>query len=257
MIKHANSKVTLVGAGPGDPDLISIAGVKALQSAKVVLYDALVNPEILKWAPDAIKIFVGKRLGYKRYKQSEINYLLLTNAMEHGEVVRLKGGDSFVFGRGGEEVDYLAAFNIETKVIPGISSSTSALTAIDTPLTKRGVSEGFWVLTGTKEFEQFSKDISLASQSNSTIVILMGMSKLSKIVHMFKLNGKADLPVAIIQSAYCKDQKSVIGTVRTIEAEVAKNKMKNPAVIVLGQVVQESPAWKNLLTQVITTDHHE
>jgi len=257
MIKNKDAKVTLVGAGPGDPELISIAGVNALKSAKVVLYDALVNPEMLKWAPQAKKIFVGKRLGYKRYKQSEINYLLLTNAMEHGHVVRLKGGDPFVFGRGGEELDYLSAFNIDTHIIPGISSSTSGLTAIGAPLTKRGVAEGFWVLTATKEFELLGRDISLAAQSNSTIVILMGMSKLDKIVTLFKENGKEDLPVAIIQSAHCKNQKSVIGTVNTIVAEVKNNSIKNPAVIVLGNVVKESPEWKSNITELLKVNNYE
>lgn len=252
MIQNNNAKVTLVGAGPGDPDLISIAGVKALQQAKVVLYDALVNKEILKWAPDAIKIFVGKRLGYKRYEQSEINYLLLTNAMEHGAVVRLKGGDPFVFGRGGEEVDYLAAFNIETKIIPGISSSTSALGVIGAPLTKRGVADSFWVLTATKEFELFAKDIELACQSTATVIILMGTKKLSQIVRLYKENNKAQLPMAIIQSAYCKDQQYVLGTVSTIEAEVAKKNIKNPAVIVIGKVVEECSEWKELVAQAIT-----
>lgn len=257
MIHNKEAKVTLVGAGPGDPDLISLAGVKALQKAKVVLYDALVNKEILNWAPQAKKMFVGKRLGYKRYEQEEINYLLLTEALEHGHVVRLKGGDPFVFGRGGDEVDYLAAFSIETHIIPGISSSTSALSTIGAPLTKRGVSEGFWVMTGTKEFEQFSHDIALASSSNSTIVILMGMSKLSRIVELFKLNGKADLPVAIIQSAYCKEQKSVTATVETIERAVKDMGLKNPAVIVLGNVVKESPDWRESVSHVIKSQNYE
>jgi len=257
MSKNVNAKVTLVGAGPGDPELISLAGVKALQEANVVLYDALVNKEILKWATQAKKIFVGKRLGYKRFEQSEINHLLLTEAWEHGAVVRLKGGDSFIFGRGGEEIDFLSAFNVETKVIPGISSSTSALTAIGTPLTKRGISEGFWVLTGTKEFEQFSNDIRLASQSNSTVVVLMGMSKLSSIVQLFIENGRTKLPVAIIQSAYCQNQKSVVGTVENIVQKVENQGLKNPAVIVLGEVIKESPSWKEQVLETVKTYNHE
>jgi len=241
-------KVTLVGAGPGDPDLISLAGVKALQQAKVVLYDALVNKELLKWAPQAKKIFVGKRLGYKRYKQSEINYMLLTHAVESGAVVRLKGGDSFVFGRGGDEIDFLDAFNVKTAVIPGISSSTSASTSIGIPLTKRGISEGFWVLTGTKEYELFSKDIALAAQSNSTIVILMGMSKLDKIVEVFVANGKSDLPIAIVQNATWSNQRSVIGRIENIKQKVKENAITNPAVIIIGEVVKISSKWQDLLT---------
>lgn len=247
MNKHIDAKVTLVGAGPGDPDLMTLAGVKALQEASVVLYDALVNKEILTYAPQAKKIFVGKRLGYKRYKQEEINYLLLVNAMEHGKVVRLKGGDSFIFGRGAEEVEYVEAFGIETKVIPGISSSTSASTAVGVSLTERSLSQGFWVLTGTKVYSQFTHDIHLAAQSNSTVVILMGMSKLDKIVEAFLEEGKENLPVAIIQNAHCKDQKHVMGTVANIQSEVKKNNIKNPAVIVIGEVVRNSKHWQDLV----------
>jgi len=227
MKKHIQAKVTLVGAGPGDPELMTLAGVKALQEAKVVLYDALVNKEILQHAPTAIKIFVGKRLGYKRFTQEEINYQLLTNAMEYGKVVRLKGGDSFIFGRGAEEVEYVEAFGIETKVIPGISSSTSASTAVGISLTERSLAQGFWVLTG--------------------VVILMGMSKLDKITEAFIEEGKEDLPIAIIQNAHCKDQKHVMSTVSSIQSEVKKNNIKNPAVIVLGEVVRNSKNWQDLV----------
>jgi uroporphyrin-III C-methyltransferase len=251
MKKHIDAKVTLVGAGPGDPDLMTIAGVKALQDATVILYDALVNKEIMKHAPQAKKIFVGKRLGYKRYKQEEINYLLLVNAMEYGKVVRLKGGDSFIFGRGAEEVDYLQAFGIETKVIPGISSSTSASTAVGISLTERSLAQGFWVITGTKLYGEFTKDIHLAAQSNSTIVILMGMSKLAHITAAFAEEGKEDLPIAIIQNAHCKNQKHVMGTISTIHKKVIQHKIKNPAVIVIGEVVRNSKNWQDLvLTQI-------
>lgn len=254
MNKHKDAKVTLVGAGPGDPDLMTLAGVKALADASVVLYDALVNKEILNFAPRAKKIFVGKRLGYKRYTQEEINYLLLIQAVEHGKVVRLKGGDSFIFGRGAEEVDYLQAFNIETKVIPGISSSTSASTAVGVSLTERSVAQGFWVLTGTKVYGQFTNDIHLAAQSTSTVVILMGMSKLNQITNTYAMQGKEDLPVAIIQNAHCKNQKFVMGTISTIQSEVKKKNIKNPAVIVIGEVVKNSKNWQDqVLAQITTT----
>lgn len=246
-----NAQVTLVGAGPGDPGLISLSGVKALQEAKVVLYDALVNTEILKWASDAKKIFVGKRLGYKRYEQSEINYLLLTHAMESGKVVRLKGGDSYIFGRGSDEIDFLEAFNVKTKVIPGISSSTSATTSIGIPLTKRGVSEGFWIITGTKEYEAFSKDIELAAQSNSTIIILMGMRRIERIMDTFMSFEKHDLPVAVVQNATRENQASVIGSVSDIALKVKDQGIANPAVIILGDVVKESAEWKEEIANVL------
>ncbi|NDF61314.1 MAG: uroporphyrinogen-III C-methyltransferase, partial [Crocinitomicaceae bacterium] len=121
--KHTTPKVTLVGAGPGDLELITVKGLNAIKKADVILYDALVNEELLDYAPIAKKVFVGKRKGFKAYSQQEINLLLVKNAFSHKNVVRLKGGDSFVFGRGYEELEYIESFGIETSVIPGISSS--------------------------------------------------------------------------------------------------------------------------------------
>lgn len=257
-MSHFNkeAKVTLVGAGPGDPDLISLAGVKALKSAKVVLYDALVNKEILEWAhKDAMLVFVGKRLGYKRYTQDEINYLLVSYAMNHGHVVRLKGGDSFVFGRGAEEVESVQAFGIPTKVIPGISSVTSAGTSIGLPLTKRNVSHGFWVITGTTQYHQLCDDIKLAAQSNSTVVILMGMSKLQQIVDTYKEFDKEYESIAIIQNATLREEKHVVGTIDNIVQLVEDNDIANPAVIIIGAVVNEYPSIKsNELLSLVTNE---
>ena len=117
------SKFTVVGAGPGDPDLITLKAIKALESADVVLYDALINEELLKYAPKAEKIFVGKRKGCYAYQQDQINELIVSRAQSHGHVVRLKGGDPFIFGRGAEEIDYVRQFGIPTNMVPGISSS--------------------------------------------------------------------------------------------------------------------------------------
>lgn len=243
------AKITLVGAGPGDPELMTLAGVRALQSADVVLYDALVNPEVLAWAPDATHIFVGKRKGYKRYPQSDINYLLVANALENGHVVRLKGGDSFIFGRGAEELDYIHSFGIETAVIPGISSATSAGTTQQIPLTKRGVSDGFWVITGTKSDGSLSTDIALAAQSKATVVILMGMAKLGEITACFQKVGKGDAAIAIVQNAYRDHQQSVVGTIDDIEAKVAARQLKNPAVIIIGEVVKQSEHTRHVFWQ--------
>ena len=135
--------ITLVGAGPGDPDLISVAGVKALRRADVILYDALVDESLLDWSPHAEKIFVGKRKAYKRYGQDQINQILVAKAFERGHVVRLKGGDPFVFGRGSEELEYAESYGIPTRIIPGISSSTAAGATQGLPLTRRGVSQSF------------------------------------------------------------------------------------------------------------------
>jgi uroporphyrin-III C-methyltransferase len=238
MIQRKDSKVTLVGAGPGNPDLISLAGVKALKSADVVLYDALVNTDLLLWAKRAKKIFVGKRKGYKKYSQEEINRMLVSNAFEHGNVVRLKGGDPFIFGRGAEEVNYVSSFGIDTTVIPGISSSTSAATTQGISLTQRGISHGFWVITGTTKEGLLADDVRLAVQSNSTVVILMGMSKLRQIVNLFSAFGKGKTPIAIVMNAYLPSQKKGIGTIDSILKIAKREKLSNPSVIIIGEVVR-------------------
>lgn len=231
-------KITLVGAGPGDTDLISLKGLKALQQADVILYDALVNEELLEYAPKhALRIFVGKRAGSHAYTQKEINRLLLTYAKSHGHVVRLKGGDPFVFGRGGEELEYAAEHGISTAVVPGISSSIALAGLQGIPLTHRGVSESFWVITGSTTTGVLSKDIMAAAKTNATVVVLMGLNKLAEIVTVYKSEGKYNLPVAVIQNGSLPDEKTALGTINTIEGKVKARQLGTPAVIVIGEVV--------------------
>ncbi|TDQ25420.1 uroporphyrinogen-III C-methyltransferase [Tenacibaculum caenipelagi] len=231
-------KLTVVGAGPGDADLITLKAIKALEQADVVLYDALVNNELLGYVnPNAELIFVGKRRGCYRYQQEQINELIVTRGFSHGHVVRLKGGDPFIFGRGAEEMEYAAKYGLEVAVVPGISSSLAVPAYQNIPLTKRGSSESFWVITGTTKQHQLSNDVALAAKSSATVVILMGMGKLSEIIQLFKAEGKNELPVAIIQNGTTPEEKIGIGTVDTIEEVVAKNNLSNPAIILLGDVV--------------------
>jgi|GEM_PF-92027 len=230
--------LTIIGAGPGDPELITIKAIKALQRADVVLYDALVNNELLEYAPRAEKIFVGKRRGCYSYKQEQINELIVSRAKTHGHVVRLKGGDSFVFGRGAEEMEYAAQHGVETVMIPGISSSLSVPAAQNIPVTKRGAAESFWVITGTTKEHKLSKDVALAAKSSATVVILMGMSKLAEIMALFEAEGKSETPVAVIQEGTTDREKIGIGTVQTIEQEVAQQALSNPAIIIIGEVVR-------------------
>ena len=231
-------KLTVVGAGPGDVDLITLKAIKALEQADVVLYDALVNNDLLGYVnPNAEVIFVGKRRGCYRYQQEQINELIVARGFSHGHVVRLKGGDPFIFGRGSEEMEYAAKHGLEVAVVPGISSSLAVPAYQNIPLTKRGSSESFWVITGTTKQHQLSNDVALAAKSSATVVILMGMGKLSEIIHLFKEAGKNELPVAIIQNGTTPEEKIGIGTVDTIEEVVAKNNLSNPAIIVLGEVV--------------------
>ena len=243
---NPKAKLTLVGAGPGDPALITVKGINALKSADVILYDALVNPILLEHAPEAKKIFVGKRKGFHRYSQDEINNLIVEQAYLHGHVIRLKGGDPFVFGRGSEEIDHAENFGLHTDIIPGISSSIAVPSSIGIPLTKRGVSESFWVITGCNSDRQLSLDVALAAQSSATVVILMGMHKLSQITAVFQKLNKGDTPVAVIQNGTLKNERSGIGNINSIESIVQENNLSSPAIIIIGDVVLESNSIQKL-----------
>jgi len=247
---NPKAKLTLVGAGPGDPELITLKGINALKSADVILYDALINPVLLEHAPQAIKIFVGKRKGFHRYTQDEINQKIVENAYEHGHVVRLKGGDPFVFGRGSEEIDYVENYGLHTDIVPGISSSIAVPSSIGIPLTQRGVSESFWVITGCTSNRELSLDVRLAAQSSATVVILMGMNKLSQIVSVFKELDKEDTPVAIIQNGTLENQNSGIGEISTIEDVVKTKNLSSPAIIVIGEVVKNNNEIQRLQEKI-------
>jgi len=232
-----SGKLTVVGAGPGDVDLITLKGIKALQNADVVLYDALVSRELLDHAPQAEQVFVGKRKGCYAYQQEQINDLIVERAARGLRVVRLKGGDPFVFGRGAEEMEHAASFGIEVAVVPGISSSVSVPASQNIPVTKRGAAESFWVITGTTKEHKLSSDVALAAKSNATVIILMGMSKLREIMELFKEEGKEKTPVAIIQNGTTEKERIGIGTVASIEHRAKEQQLSNPAIIVIGEVV--------------------
>ncbi|MCL4150857.1 UNVERIFIED_CONTAM: hypothetical protein GTU68_052834 [Idotea baltica] len=253
LLGNKRGLLTVVGAGPGDVDLITVKAIKVLKTADVVLYDALVNEELLAYInPKAEQIFVGKRRGCYKYQQEQINELIVQRAKQKGHVVRLKGGDPFIFGRGAEEMEYAANFGIEVAIVPGISSSMAVAANQNIPVTKRGSAESFWVITGTTKDHKISSDIELAAKSKATVVVLMGMSKLSQIVALFKEEGKNQLPVAIIQNGLRSDEKIGIGTVDTIENIVAEKELKNPAIIVLGEVVKHRQAILDIKKEYIT-----
>lgn len=230
--------VTLVGAGPGDPDLITLKGIKAIKDADVILYDALVNEDILSYAKKSCtKIYVGKRAERLSTSQDFINKLLVDYALTHGHVVRLKGGDPFVFGRGGEELDYIHQFNIQTAVIPGISSSVGLTGLQQIPLTYRGISESFWVITGATTAGKLSADMYHAVTTNATIVVLMGFLKLKEIVELYQVNNKGNLPIAIIQNGSLPNERVVLGNIDNIIQKSERSLIGVPAIIVLGEVV--------------------
>ncbi|HRH56715.1 MAG TPA: uroporphyrinogen-III C-methyltransferase [Chitinophagales bacterium] len=234
----SQKKLILVGAGPGDAELISLKGIKALQQANVVMYDALVSEELLQHAPNAIHVFCGKRAGTHYMKQDEINQQIVENANKHGVVVRLKGGDPFVFGRGQEEIEYAEKHGIITEVIPGISSATALATAQKIPLTKRSITESVWMTTGTTSCGKLSEDIELAAQSSATVVILMGIGKLDEIVEIFKKYKRENYPIAIIQNGTLPNEKIVSGNLSTIQEKVTQENITSPAIIIIGEVIE-------------------
>ena len=249
---HKTPTLTVVGAGPGDVELITLKAIKAIESANVILYDALINEELLKYASvDAELIFVGKRKGCYTYQQDQINELIVLKAQEKGHVVRLKGGDPFVFGRGAEEIDYVRPFGLETFVVPGISSAIAVPAYLGIPLTKRGASESFWVITGTTKSHQLSEDVSLAAKSTATVVILMGMGKLDEIVAIFSAENKQNTSVAIIQEGTTENEKVGFGTIESIRSVVAEKQLTSPAIIVIGEVVKERVALTSICQEVV------
>jgi len=244
-------RLTLVGAGPGDPELITLKGINALKSADIVLYDALVSQEILSNIPPGIPSrCVGKRAGAHSYKQDEINELIVEFAYLYGHVVRLKGGDPFVFARGSEEVAFAESFGVRTSVVPGISSALAVPASVNIPVTARGISESFWVVTGTTKDGLISADIALAAQSSATIIILMGLNKIEEIMGQFMRYGRHDTAVAIIQNGTMADQKSIIGNVATIADLAGGSGIGSPAIIVVGEVVNYSHKIEGLLQEV-------
>jgi len=233
-------RLTIVGAGPGDVELITLKAIKALEDADVVLYDALVNEELLQYATNAEIVFVGKRLGCHAYTQDQINELIVSMANRYGHVVRLKGGDPFIFGRGSEEIEYAEQYNLETAMVPGISSALGVPASVGISLTQRQIAESFWVITGTTSNHELSKDVHLASKSAATVVILMGMHKLEEIIAIYKENRKDDLPIAIIQNGTKNTEQKVVGTISSIAKLVSENKISSPAIIVIGEVVKNT-----------------
>lgn len=232
-------ELIVVGAGIGDPDLLTIKGLKALRQADVVLYDALVNEALLQYAPaDAIRIFVGKRRGKKSHTQEEINTLILDCALAFGRVVRLKGGDPFVFGRGMEEIQYATENGLEATYIPGVSSAIAGPGLAGIPVTMRGASRSFWVLTATTDSGDLNPELYEASRTAATAVILMGLAKLPEIAATYTLAGRQELPVAIIQNASLPQQQTVFGKISDIAKKVALSGIGSPAVIVVGEVVR-------------------
>jgi uroporphyrinogen III methyltransferase/synthase len=239
-----SSFVHLVGAGPGDPKLLTLRGREVLERADVVLYDSLIGDELLKFCRgDADKIFVGKRAGQHALSQDEINALIIEHARKNKSVCRLKGGDPFVFGRGGEEVLACVENGIPFEIVPGVSSAIAAPAYAGIPVTHREIARSFAVVTGhTKSEDAPPENLPVAD----TLVVLMGVRALGKIVQSLVAQGHTpSTPVAVVRWGTTTRQQVVTGTLETIEAEGARADLKSPALIVVGEVVKlrEKFAW--------------
>ncbi|KMY53974.1 uroporphyrin-III methyltransferase [Bacillus sp. FJAT-27231] len=235
------AKVWLVGAGPGDPDLITVKGLKAIKGADVILYDRLISPELLEYAkPEAELIFCGKLPDHHHLQQETINYLLVKHAKKGKNVVRLKGGDPFVFGRGGEEAAFLAEHGVSFEVIPGITSGIAAPAYAGIPVTHREHSASFAIVTGhRREGEKEELKWSALANGIDTLAIYMGVKNLPYIQGKLISHGKSpETPVALIHWGTTKEQRTVTGTLETIVDIVKAEGITNPSMIVVGEVVR-------------------
>ena len=234
-------KVYLVGAGPGDPGLLTVKGKTLLEHADVVIYDALVSPEILNIInPQAEKINAGKRKGRHSLPQAETTELLRAKAETNAIVVRLKGGDPFVFGRGGEEMADLVQAGVGVEVVPGITSGIAAPAYAGIPVTHRHYNSSVTFVTGHEATEKYRPEVNwqAIAQGSETIVIYMGVHNLSRIIPQLLAGGMtSDTPIALIRWGTRPDQTQLVGTLETIVEQVLATEFQAPAIAVIGQVV--------------------
>lgn len=241
----SSGRVVLVGAGPGDPELLTLRAARALAEADVVLHDALVSDAILQLASHAELISVGKIGGGPRVEQDAIHALLLEQARTGKNVVRLKGGDSYVFGRGGEEVLFLEEHGIGVEVVPGITSAIAAAALGSVPVTHRGISTHFTVLTGHPMEggeEELERAWANAARLGGTLVFVMGLRNLARISEVLRTNGlEGSTPVAVIQDGSRETQRVALGDLDSIAEKVRDAGLRAPALVVVGHVVDLQP----------------
>ncbi len=241
-MKKPIGKVYLVGAGPGDPGLMTIKGKTLLECADVVIYDALVSQPILDMiGPHADRIDAGKRRGRHSLKQAETTQLMIEQAQEHAVVVRLKGGDPYVFGRGGEEADDLLKAGVDVEVVPGITSGIAAPAYAGIPLTHRGYSSSVTFVTGHEAAGKYRPDVnwSAIAQGSETIVVYMGVHNLPNIVENLCNSGLGiNTPIALVRWGTRPDQAELVGTLETIVGQVEESGFEAPAIAVIGAVVE-------------------
>ena len=233
-------KVFLVGAGPGDPGLITVKGLRCLKSADAIVYDRLMDPSLLELAPESAEcIFVGKERGRQALTQDQINQLLVSKAQEGKSVVRLKGGDPFVFGRGAEEAIYLSQNDISFEIVPGITSAIAAAAYAGIPVTHRGLSTLFTVVSGSEDPSKPESTVpwDVLARTGGTLVILMGWTSLNSILETLKDEGMpTDTPVELIQWGTWTKQKTVSGNLSNIMDKGKSAGLSAPVIAVVGSV---------------------
>ena len=244
-------KVYLVGAGPGDPKLITLRAVELIKKADIVLYDRLVSKKILAMIPKrAVSIYVGREVGDDTTHQENTNELMVKYAQLKKSVVRLKGGDPIIFGRGGEEAEFLKSFNVKYEIIPGITSGIGSATYVGIPLTHRQFASSVVFVTGHEDPEKKTEVVKWKKLAKSvdTIVIMMGLSRI-EVISRKLIEGGMDknMPVAVIQNGTTSKQKMLKGTISNIANKIKRNKIKPPTNIIIGRVVHLSDiiGWKN------------
>jgi uroporphyrin-III C-methyltransferase/precorrin-2 dehydrogenase/sirohydrochlorin ferrochelatase len=242
-VKHLKpnlGKVFLVGAGPGDPELLTLRAVRLLQQADVIVYDNLVSPGVLDFvAPAAERIYAGKRRNEHTLRQEQINSLLVKLAREGKQVVRLKGGDPFIFGRGGEELQTLAAHGVAFEVVPGVTAASGVSSYAGIPLTHRDYAQCCMFVTGHLKDGTADLDWPSLVRLNQTVVIYMGLGGLPEICRQMMAHGAAsDLPIAVVQDGSIATQVVVTGTLADMPEKVAQAGLKSPCLTIIGEVVK-------------------
>ena len=251
-LNKASGKVYLVGAGPGDPELITAKGLRIIQNADIILHDALIHPHLVfEINPLAKKIFVGKREDKHSVSQNAIHSIMVEEAYKGQQIVRLKGGDPFIFGRGGEEIIALAKDGIQFEVIPGVTAGIGAAAGFGIPLTHRDDATSTLFITGHQCNTIKKQDFETLAKLNSTLVFYMGTRRLSEIVTRLMENGKSkDTPIAIVQNATLKNQKIITSSINSIIKELQYVNVLTPAIIIIGEVVKNYRKIQNCLNTI-------
>lgn len=257
-MKSLEKQVLWVGVGPGDPELITIKGLKAIQQAEAILYDDWIEPEFLAYASSSCcKCAINTSTQNRRLDQRQANELIVRYAYRYKHVVRLTGGDPYVFGRAYAEALYVRSHGFRVQIVPGISSATAGPCAVGIPLTLRGVNESFCVVDGLQRSGKLSDDFYFAAKSTASIIFMMGLPSLKEISSLISLYRSPSEPIAVIEHATTKHQRLIRGIVADICHRVKQAGIEGPSIIVVGQVAVEGLLRScNLMVQETLISEH-